>query len=199
MREFPIEFDAKNRPLLFYPENPPTMEGDFLEIGPGNGRLLWFLTEKFPDKKIVAVEIGKDRFKKIASQIKKRKLANLQLIGGDARIALPQYFKENSFEKIFVLFSDPWPKKRHAFRRLLQLPFLWFLSFLLKKGGHLILATDEKNYADFMIENLKQIEEMKNDLPADFENSLPELPKTYFEEKWRNEGRNVYFMRWVKR
>lgn len=198
MKQFPYKFES-TKEVLFYPKKPDFFEGDILEIGPGQGDLLLELAKQSPEEKFVAIELGNKRFNKLIPRLQKRETNNVLLIKGDVRLILPQYFDGGSFKKIFILFPDPWPKKRHAFRRLLDLKFLWLLTHHLKKNGELILGTDVKGYALWTIDNLCQIPSLANSLaPLPFTSSISELPKTFFEEKWRKEGREVFFLKYKK-
>ena len=196
MKRFPWEHEAR-KPVLFYPEDDTNREGHILEIGPGRGDLLLDLAEALPDKKFVAIEIGKKRFHKLIPRIEKRGLKNILLIGGDARIVLPREFPEQTFEKIYVLFPDPWPKKRHALKRLLQTEFIALLTRYLKPGGDLFMATDVAWYADWVVENCKNISEIINmGSPFVTSKELFGYAPTFFEQKWRSEGRKIYYMRY---
>lgn len=195
MKQFPYEFELK-KPVAFYPEIPTT--GDILEIGPGRGDLLLSLARAQPTKKFIALEIGKQRYATIIRHVERLGLTNVSLICGDARVVLPRYFSENFFEKIIVLFPDPWPKDRHLFHRLLSIEFLWILSHQLKPGGELLFGTDSKPYAQWVIENLTSVTALSNALPSPFADNLPELPQTYFEKKWRAEKREIFFLKYRK-
>ncbi|MBI2340662.1 MAG: tRNA (guanosine(46)-N7)-methyltransferase TrmB [Deltaproteobacteria bacterium] len=197
-KQFPYDFEAKKE-VLFYPSKPAEFRGDILEIGPGRGDLLLAMAEAQPDKKFVAVEIGKKRYFRLIPRIEKRGIKNIFLIRGDARVIIPRYFGEETFEKIFVLFPDPWPKDRHAFRRLLTVEFFWLLGHHLKPEGELILATDVEWYAEWMTENLRRVSVLKNRLdPQLFASELPGITPTFFEEKWKNEGRKIYYLLYGK-
>ena len=198
-KEFPFQFESTKKILLF-PENETRFKGDVLEIGPGRGDVLFGLAKSNPTKRFVAIEIGKKRFYKLKERIPKRGLNNILLFGGNARIVLPFYFKEEgSFETIMVLFPDPWPKGRHAFRRLLSVEFITLLYFHLIKGGHLIMASDDKNYIDWVLENMTKISGFKNTMhPETFSQRIEELSESYFENKWKKLGRTNYFLKYEK-
>lgn len=171
-----------------------------MEIGPGRGDLLLTLAAQNPHLKYVAIEIGKKRYFKLIERIKKRKLENIILLCGDARVALKRYFDPATFKKIFVLFPDPWPKKRHAFRRLLSREWIDVMLHLLKPDSELITATDVPWYAEWVFENLTSFTQLTNTLsPARFLPELADLPETYFQKKWRDMGLNLHFMKHVKR
>lgn len=199
MREFPYEFTNK-KDVLFYPQKPDDFAVDVLEIGPGRGDLLLDLAGLHHNKKFIAIEYGKKRYFRLSKRIEKRLLTNILLICGDARLVVPQFFKESTCEQIYLLFSDPWPKDRHEFRRLPSLKFLWLLTHILKSGGSLVVATDHTPFAHWIQENLSQVAALTNDLqPLPFTSSLPELPQTFFEEKWRKLGKEIYFFKYTKK
>jgi tRNA (guanine-N7-)-methyltransferase len=194
---FPFDFEATKK-RDYYPSQPEFCEGDVLEIGPGRGDLLLSLAEANPLKKYIAIELSKKRHFRMIPRLERKNLTNVLLIRGDARVVLAKHFKHEAFETIFVLFPDPWPKKRHAFKRLLSVPFITLLSTYLKAGGNLVLGTDVEAYALWIEENLAQVPVLKNELPQRFVEKLPELTTTYFEAKWRNEGKNIFFMKYTK-
>ena len=192
---FPYEFEAKKE-LLFYPTKPDIFSVDVLEIGPGRGDSLLFLAQKDPTKKFVAVEIGKKRYFRLIPRLEKKEIKNVLLIRGDARVVLPQFFKEGTFEKIYVLFPDPWPKDRHAFRRLLTIEFLTLVAHHLREKGELIIATDVESYANTTLENLEQIQSLQEKKISD-DSPLP--LQTFFEQKWRGQGKKIYTLVFVKK
>lgn len=199
MRSFPYDHELAKEVQCYPPRNPEMIHGDILEIGPGRGDLLMELASQNPQKKIIAIELGKKRFLHLIPHLEKKELTNVYLIHGDARVILPRYFKENSFETAFVLFPDPWPKRKHEFRRLLNQEFLWLLTHQLKQNGILCLATDDHAYAIWIHDNLATIATLKNSLaPLLFVSSLPELPITFFEKKWRDMGRKIFFLKYSK-
>ncbi|MBU8932766.1 MAG: tRNA (guanosine(46)-N7)-methyltransferase TrmB [candidate division Zixibacteria bacterium] len=195
MKTFPFQYEA-GKPILIYPEGSETKGGDVLEIGPGRGDLLLDLAEAMPAARLVAIEIGKRRYYRLIPRIEKRGLSNIQLIGGDARIVLTNHFSQGAFDKIYVLFPDPWPKKRHAYRRLLNTEFIELLTRFLTVDGDLFMATDVDWYAEWAANNaesLPQLENMGN--PYVDASELFSYTPTYFEQKWRADGRSIYYMR----
>lgn len=194
MKFFPYEFAARKR-VLFHPEEPETFEGDVLEIGPGRGDFLLSEAETHPQTRFVAVEIKKRRFFKLARRVETRRLKNVLLIQGDARIVLPKRFHEGTFEKAYVLFPDPWPKRRHAEMRLLNRDNLAMLARLLKEGGELIIATDALDYLDWVVENAQSVASLeRTGLGASGTLPAPNWMPTFYEQKWRDEGRTIRFV-----
>ncbi|MDX1386411.1 MAG: methyltransferase domain-containing protein, partial [bacterium] len=112
------DYIPPEHPLQFAPCPPPVRDCPseqkwVLEIGPGKGEFILHLAQENPKIHYLAVEYKKARFKKIAKKIEKLELENLFLVYGDARECLPRLCPENFFELIYILFPDPWPKKRH--------------------------------------------------------------------------------------
>ncbi|MFH2047920.1 MAG: tRNA (guanosine(46)-N7)-methyltransferase TrmB [bacterium] len=194
MKNFPWEHEAQKK-VLFYPEGAGGEDGDILEIGPGRGDLFLELASSMPDKKLVAIELGTKRFNKLITRIEKRELANVRLIRGDARIVLTNHFSKGAFEKIYVLFPDPWPKKRHALKRLLNTEFISLITRFLKNDGDLFMATDVDWYAEWAAINAESVPYLENmGDPFVSAESLFSYAPTFFEQKWRAEGRNIYYL-----
>jgi tRNA (guanine-N7-)-methyltransferase len=195
-RTFPLEFEAQ-RPVYFHPAEPSEFAYDILEIGPGRGDLLLWCAANWPDKRLVGIELNGFRCRKLSRRIDKRGLTNVLLIKGNARIVVPRYFAAPTFERIYVLFPDPWPKERHAYQRLLSTEFLAVLADLLKPGGELVLATDWQPYADWVAANLAEIPQFINEGTPYVTGMglLPNTEPTLFEQLWREEGREIFYLR----
>lgn len=196
-RSFPFQHELTKK-INFYPQEPHHFEANYLEIGPGRGDLFFYLCEKNLGKKIICVEYEKKRVHKIKNNIQKREITNGLLIDGDARIVIPSYFKENTFERIYVLFPDPWPKDRHSYKRLLNIKFLHLISHLLKPGGLFIHATDVESYSKWVRSNLSEINSLKNTLDDEYVDSIDEIPTTFFESKWRDMGKKIFYIKYQK-
>lgn len=199
MRAFPYEHASKRR-TFFHPEEPATFSGDILEIGPGRGDFLLAEAEAHPELRFVAIELKKRRYNKLAKRIGKRGLTNILLIYGDARIVLPEFYHEGTFARIYVLFPDPWPKRRHTEMRLLGCEFLRVLVWVLKPGGELILGTDAQEYLKWVNRNVAQVPEFdRSTLGASGESLSTNWTPTLYEERWRAEGRTISFVSYRKK
>jgi tRNA (guanine-N7-)-methyltransferase len=157
----------------------------FLEIGPGRGDFLFWLAEQNPLASIAAVEYKKKRFDKLGKRIEVRKIQNISLYFGDARLVLPQEFADESVERIYILFSDPWPKRKHAHHRLFQEDFVKELLRILKSEGRIYIAHDNPDY-------VAQIREVFRGFISSFvaEDERVDFP-TFYAEKWLAEGRTL--------
>ena len=168
------------------------MQKKFLEIGPGRGDFLFHLAVENPLATVVGVEYKHKRFDKLMRRLEKRALTNVRLFLGDARAVLPQEFGDGEFDRIFVLFSDPWPKRRHARHRLFQDDFVKELHRVLKGDGQIFIAHDDPRY-------LAQIEEVFQG----FRDSFTFLEEgidfqTFYADKWLKEGRKLRSFSYIK-
>ncbi len=157
----------------------------FLEIGPGRGDFLFFLAEQNPLSTVVGVEYKHKRFEKLTGRVEKRQLPNVRLLLGDARTVLPQECTDEEFEKIFILFSDPWPKRRHEKHRLFQEPFVKELHRILKPEGRIYVAHDDPRY-------IAQIKDVFRKFVSSFvfhEDGVEFT--TFYADKWKKEGRSI--------
>ncbi|MEW6049713.1 MAG: hypothetical protein AB1644_01435 [Candidatus Zixiibacteriota bacterium] len=195
-RTFPLEFESQ-KPIYFHPAEPTTFDFDILEIGPGRGDLFLWCATNWPEKRLVGIELSGFRCKKLARRVEKRGLTNVLLIKGNARVVLPRYFDRPMFECIYVLFPDPWPKERHAFHRLLSVEFLHILGDRLKPDGQIVVATDWQPYADWVVANVGDIPSLCNEGTPYVSGMglLPNNEPTRFEQMWRDEGRDIYYLR----
>ena len=119
-----------------------------IEIGFGNGDFLVHLAKKRPDALVFGVEMSHTCVEKALSRIRQQNLTNVRLLCGDARFLVRECFADNSVERIYMSFPCPWPKERHARRRVTSEGFSGSLASVLKIGGVFEMATDEGWYAD---------------------------------------------------
>lgn len=182
-------------PIAFYPAQPERVSGDVLEIGPGRGDFLLATAEAHPELRFVAVELGKKRHPKLIQRSQKLGLTNILLVHGDARLVLPRFVEDRAFGAAVVLFPDPWPKRRHAFNRLLQPEFLVELARVLKPGGHLYVKSDVESYIAWVKEQAAKLPQYRpvEDLwpwgPVDTDEGKP---LSLFAERQRNMGYRIH-------
>ena len=198
-REFPYAH-VLNKKISYFPAKPPKMDFDILEIGPGHGDFLLHLSTLHPEKKILAIEMDTPRCRRIIEKLKTSHNTNVTLIEGDARVPLARDMTETVLEKIFVLFPDPWPRNRHRYKRLLSKEFLTLVCAKLKSGGEFTLATDVRDYADWVIGNFAAVPCMENIHGAGDSRfaPLPDLTPTAFEQYWQKLGRTCHYVRYLR-
>ncbi len=119
-----------------------------LEIGFGNGETIFHLAKEHPTQDFIGIEVYKPGIAHLFSLLKTTPLNNIRIYHEDAVTVLHQCIPDKSLDKVLILFPDPWPKKRHHKRRLIQPEFAALLSHKLRTGGILHIVTDWKNYAE---------------------------------------------------
>lgn len=161
-----------------------------LEIGFGMGETTAEIAALNPHVDYLAIEVHGPGVGSLLRLIEQRSLANVRIVQHDAVAAVTHMIAPASLSGIHVFFPDPWPKKRHHKRRLLQVPFARLLASRLAAGGYLHLATDWQDYADWMLEVLAQVPEIEN-TAARFAPRPDHRPLTKFERRGLKLGHAV--------
>jgi tRNA (guanine-N7-)-methyltransferase len=175
--------------------SPEVLEGyqeRWLEIGFGNGEHLGYLAEKYPHILMIGCEPFINGIGSFLEKIDKKKLSNVCIFTEEAQ-SLLQAAPKDCFSKAFLLFPDPWPKKRHHKRRFVSSENVSLLARCLKKGSDFLFATDHKEYREWALEVFKGLENFQI-ISEGFE-SPDEWVQTRFQEKGLKEGRPAYFVR----
>ncbi len=133
-----------------------------IEIGFGMGDATWQLAKANPNINYLGIEVHRPGVGKLLSEIKKNELKNLYIIEHDALEVLEYMIGNNSVNGFHIFFPDPWPKKRHHKRRMVQRPRTTLMSQKLAPGGYLYFVTDIIDYAEFALEELTLTEGLKN-------------------------------------
>ena len=170
-----------------------------LEIGFGNGDTLIELAAAAPDRDFIGVEVHPPGIGHCLLEIESRGLANVRVIAHDAVEVLSQQVAPASLDEVLLYFPDPWPKKRHHKRRIVQPAFAALVADRLKPGGVFRLATDWEPYAAWMLEVLGASPELEN-VAAD--GGCVERPgriATRFENRGRRLGHAVFDMEFRRR
>ena len=151
-----------------------------VEIGSNRGRFLLGLAAALPNRTVVGMEIRRKFADALDSKIAAAGLSNAHALGVDANLALPMLFADGALERLYVLFPDPWWKKRHARRRLLTPGFLDLAADKLQPRGHLIIKTDVAPYARYLAELLETTPRFRriSEGDADYPDDEPTWPLT---------------------
>lgn len=163
-----------------------------LEIGFGNGEALLQLAQRFPDRHFIGIEVHTPGVGRLLKELAAQELTNVRVIKTDAYEAVQDYFPPGTFSVINIWFPDPWHKKRHHKRRLVQTDFLKLLASRLKPGGLLHLATDWEDYAEWMVEHLNEVANLHNTADDVYFSGPTERPTTHFEKRGLKLGHSVY-------
>ena len=150
---------------------PPCTETDvMIEIGCGKGGFMSKLAKKFPDNKYVCIEKVTDVILLAAEKMKQNELTNVKLINCDAQ-QLVNYFAPGSIKRIYLNFSDPWPRPKHAKRRLTAPKYLEIYKTLLSDDGAIFFKTDNRILFDYSLDTLKEAGFTLEKLTYDLHNS----------------------------
>lgn len=122
-----------------------------IEIGFGMGHSLLHLAERHPENNYLGIEVHRPGVGALLANIEETQLTNLKIICHDAVEVLENSISDNSVDNILLFFPDPWPKKRHHKRRLVQPVFAELIHAKLKSKGQFHLATDWQDYAEQML------------------------------------------------
>ena len=165
-----------------------------LEIGFGNGQSLSEMALQNPQTNFLGIEVHLPGVGRLMNLIEQSNLQNLRVSHHDAVEVVRQQIPLESLERIQIYFPDPWHKKRHNKRRLIQTPFLKELTQRLKKGGLLHIATDWEDYAHHIHDALQQTTELTSTHPnGQWHIERPEFrPQTKFESRGLNLGHDVW-------
>ena len=130
----------------------PTSEKVILEIGFGMGEATALIAQAFPETGFIAVEVHRPGIGKLLSRINELNLSNLRIIEGDIHPILNSMIAGESLDAVHLFFPDPWPKKRHHKRRIVNPDFLPLIHSKIKSGGYIHIATDWVPYAEHIQE-----------------------------------------------
>jgi len=157
-----------------------------IEIGFGNGSTLIESASNNPEKNFIGIEVYDSGFGQCLNDIEKQKINNIRLIYDDAVDVLQNTIKKKTLSEVNIYFPDPWPKKRHHKRRLINNNFLVLLSKTMKDKGIINISTDWEDYAD-------QIETVFfNNKRFCAIDSDPRTQKTKFEHRGLSLGHKIF-------
>jgi tRNA (guanine-N7-)-methyltransferase len=161
-----------------------------VEIGCGNGQALAWMAANEAHKHFVGIEVHQPGVGRLLRSIETDGLHNVRVAMHDAVEVLRDQAVPGSLDEVRIYFPDPWHKKRHHKRRLIQPPFLKLISARLKPGGLLHLATDWQPYAEWMLEALAEVPELINKGSPWVERPAWR-PQTHFERRGEKRGHEI--------
>ena len=181
-----------NYTQIFNNTNPVTVE-----IGFGMGKATAIIAAENPDKNYLGLEVHRPGVGKLLGEIRRRNLENIYIVEHDALEVLEKMIPDGSVSGFHIFFPDPWPKKKHHKRRLVQRPHTDLITKKLMVGGYLYMATDWEPYAEFALEQLEQTPGLKNKFQG-FAPHQEWRPETRFEEKGLDKNhviRELFFLK----
>ena len=165
-----------------------------MEIGTGMGEGTALIAQSFPETAFIGVEVHQPGIGSLLWRIESAGLKNLKIMEEDVHIILRDHFENQSFDAFHLYFPDPWPKKRHWKRRIVQPEFLDLIYSKLKPGGYIHIATDWVEYANWIENVFSQNQKFRGG-----EIQRPEWrPLTKFEGKGVKKGHLVTDLKYFK-
>jgi tRNA (guanine-N7-)-methyltransferase len=164
-----------------------------LEVGFGNGESLAIMGEQAPECDFIGIEVHRPGVGHLLIAIEEHRLSNIRVVCADAVTFISEQIQDQTLDRVLIYFPDPWPKKRHHKRRIVQTDFLDVIATRLKPGGLLHLATDWENYAAYMLETADAHPAFSNQSGAGQYHERPAWrPTTKFEQRGLRLGHNVW-------
>ena len=163
-----------------------------LEIGFGMGTATAEIAHALPDMDFLAIDVHGPGVGNLCKLIAEQNIGNIRVMRHDAVEVVENMLAESSLHGIHIFFPDPWHKKRHNKRRLIQVPFVQKLLPKLQSGGYIHLATDWEEYALQMLDVLNQFPEELQNTAADFAPTPAYRPETKFEARGKRLGHGVW-------
>ena len=179
------EFESSGRPVM-------------VEVGFGMGHVLAHFAGEHRDWTCIGVEVYRPGIGSVILQCETLGLDNVRIVECDAVTALARW-PSASVRLVAIYFPDPWPKRRHGKRRLIQPPFLSEVARLLEPGGRLLMATDWEPYARSMLKSAEAELAIVNEAGSgNFSERPMERPETHFEARGRACGHAVWNLAYAK-
>lgn len=164
-----------------------------LEIGFGNGASLAAMAENQPDCDFIGIEVHRPGIGRLLLELESRGLENVRIFREDAIQILHECLPDNSLDRLLLFFPDPWHKKRHHKRRIVQSAFFELVARKLVAGGILHMATDWENYAGHMLAVGDAAAAFRNCAGAGHFSLRPDYrPVTKFEQRGQRLGHGVW-------
>lgn len=162
-----------------------------VEIGFGMGQATTHWAEQCPEMNLLGVEVYEPGIGALLLNLKQRNIQNVRVVEADARTLFEEWVPEGSLSQINLFFPDPWPKKRHASRRIVQHDTVALYASRLRAGGTLRIATDWQPYAQWILECVDANADLTNKAGG-YAERAPERPVTNFEARGLRLGHGVW-------
>lgn len=187
----PPDYFRELQPAEIFPDAARPLEVD---LGSGDGTFLLGMAAQYPERDFLGVERMLGRVDKTCRRIKRSGLGNARVTRVESSYIVNWLLPTAAVSRLHLLCPDPWPKKKHAARRLVnQTPFLTGLARILLPGGEFLLKTDDRVYFEDALASLGTRPEFE---PLDWPEDAFFYPQTDFEQHWLESGRQIHRARW---
>jgi len=174
---------------------------NILDIGAGYGESTLAISKTDSCKQVIACEKFIDGINKIAEKSLQNSLNNISIFHGNVHQLLDEYCPYNSISEIWILFPDPWPKKRHFKRRLINVNFFNKIKDFLKKDAIIHIASDSKSYISDIFLSINQVKKdfkWINQNKNEWDYLNVNLPQTKYFQKALKNGLNPIYLKLIK-
>jgi len=171
---------------IFGNQNPVVME-----IGFGNGKLLAEQASRHPDYNFIGLEVHRPGVGRLLQQLEKQAISNVRIMSHDAVEVLSTQINPGSLAAIWLFFPDPWPKKRHHKRRIVNNRFLDLTANSLQADGILHMATDWQDYAQHMHSAITDHQQLSLTQKPELRGYPFIRPLTHFEQRGQHRGHTI--------
>jgi len=172
----------------------PTLQPLEVDLGCGDGRFLRSMAELFPERNFLGVERLLGRVEKTARKIEETGLTNARVLRLDSSYVVGWFLPERSVSRLHLLCPDPWPKKKHVGRRMVNDPeFLDGLERALEVGGEFLLKTDDEPYFLNALESMATRSAFEQ---LEWPDGAFVYPQTSFERHWVESEKTIWRARW---
>ena len=182
-------------------ENPPDWAQVFgnnnplaLEIGCGIGHFVLQRALMQPGVNFLAIDIYNKGCLKTCAKLDEAGVRNVRVMRVEARWLLARGLQPESLAAVYINCPDPWPKKRHRRRRLVNREFLEILAHYLVPEGDFFFSTDFDDYAEDVAAQIHGLNGYRNALPAEWVHSLPDYPISKYMQRFLDKGQHIYFI-----
>ncbi len=169
-----------------------------VEMGCGNGHFLRTSSLNNPTNNYIGIDLQKKRIMKTISKLNRNNIQNIFVIQGEISHLLKNHFVDQSIDTAYLNFPDPWPKRRHHKNRLVKKDFLDILHIKLKNNAIFYAVSDDKQYFFEILNYFQSDHRYQNALTVEYLNDLDDYEISLYEEKWRKEGRTIYYLKFYK-
>jgi tRNA (guanine-N7-)-methyltransferase len=164
-----------------------------VEVGFGNGESLVTLARAHPDRSFVGIEVHRPGVGHLLLRCEDERVGNVRVLCHDAVDVLQRRVVDASIDELLLYFPDPWPKKRHHKRRIVQPDFVELVARKLKPGGAFRMATDWEHYAQHMLATASACALLHNESTGgDYVERPESRPLTRFEQRGQRLGHGVW-------
>lgn len=166
-----------------------------IEIGFGKGQFIVEKAKQYKDINFIGFEVKKGLVDYTISLIEKNQLSNIYVEKSYANVSIPQKIPNESIRNVYINFPDPWWKRKHKKRRILQKDFIKLFYNSLQTGGIIYVRTDVKEYADFVEKNFAEFSEFQ---PVEHDIINQDNIMSNRESRCIEEGLDVYYLAFKK-